>query len=220
MCRSCPRSCLRRHGVMVSIVGAGNLMVQVGIFSVKSLKCTLQTARFSNLGNDFIWNNWNPIKVNFLAWRVSIDRLPTLAALAHRNVISGQITCKLCDLHEEDVEHLFVSCEMAQQVWNFVSQWCKISSIYAFRVKDLLGWHKHVRGTEKWRKLVYAIVQVSIWVIWRCRNDLVFNGKQVNLDHMTSEIKHLSFVWVGNRSSLKEISWEEWCNFNVSRKCL
>ncbi|KAM0067137.1 hypothetical protein Hdeb2414_s0002g00057361 [Helianthus debilis subsp. tardiflorus] len=51
----------------------------------------------------------------------------------------------MCDQHD-NVDHLFVSCEKAQHVWNFVSQWCSISSIYAFRVKDLLGWHKNVRG--------------------------------------------------------------------------
>ncbi|KAJ0521343.1 hypothetical protein HanRHA438_Chr10g0447851 [Helianthus annuus] len=126
----------------------------------------------------------------------------------------------MCDLHEEDGDHLFVSCEKAQHVWSFVSQWCRISSIYAFRSKDLLDWHKNVRGTEKWRKLVYAIIQVSMWVIWRSRNDLIFRGKQVYLERMTTEIKHLSFLWVGNRSSIKDLTWEEWCNFDIARRCL
>ncbi|KAJ0528288.1 hypothetical protein HanHA300_Chr09g0343451 [Helianthus annuus] len=36
-----------------------------GMFSVKSLKVTLQNAKFSNLGNNFVWNNWIPIKIIF-----------------------------------------------------------------------------------------------------------------------------------------------------------
>ncbi|MFS7979891.1 putative reverse transcriptase zinc-binding domain-containing protein [Helianthus anomalus] len=79
-----------------------------GKFSVKSLKNLLQHARFTNLGNDFVWNNWNPSKVNFLSWRISLDRLPTLVALAQRNVINGQTGCKICGLYDEDADHLFV----------------------------------------------------------------------------------------------------------------
>ncbi|KAJ0578900.1 putative reverse transcriptase zinc-binding domain-containing protein [Helianthus annuus] len=190
-----------------------------GMFSVKSFKDILQSARFSNLGNNFVWNNWCPLKINFVAWRLSLDRLPTLVALAHRNVHFGQIGCRICDQHEEDADHLFVSCEVAQFIWNFLSQWCKISNIYAFCAKDLLEWHKNVQGNAKWRKLTYALMQVSIWVIWRSRNELVFNDKQIIREHVVNEIKHLSYLWVGSRSTLKEISWEEWCKFDVSRKC-
>ncbi|XP_022019208.1 uncharacterized protein LOC110919242 [Helianthus annuus] len=165
-----------------------------GIFSVKSLKNSLQTARFTDLGNDFAWNNWNPTKVNFLAWRISLNQVPTLAALACRNVFTGQIRYRLWGQHDEDVDHLFVSCEVAQFVWNFVSHWCKMSSIFAFRVKDLLDWHKHVQGCRKWRKLAYAVMQVALWVVWRSRNDLVFNDKQINLDQMTNEIKQIGVL--------------------------
>ncbi|KAJ0435664.1 putative RNA-directed DNA polymerase [Helianthus annuus] len=189
-------------------------------FTVKSLKYYLQNAKFRDLGNKFVWNSWNPSKVNFLSWRISLDRLPTLVALAHRNVINGQLGCKICGQDAEDLDHLFVCCEAAQYVWDYISHWCKVSSIYAFSVKDLLEWHKNVRGNAKWRKLIYAIMQVAFWVIWRNRNDLVFKNKPVNWDRMTTEIKQLSFLWIGSRSTPKEISWEEWCTFDVSRKCM
>ncbi|XP_021975366.1 uncharacterized protein LOC110870498 [Helianthus annuus] len=191
-----------------------------GNFSVKSLKRCLQSARFSDLGNDFVWNNWIPTKVNFLAWRLSLDRVPTLAALAYRNVVMGETRCRICVLLDEEADHLFVGCELAQHVWNFVSQWCKISSIFAFRVKDILDWHKQVRGCRKWRKLVYAIMQVALWVVWQSRNDLVFNDKEVSIDRITNEIKQLGFLWIGSRLSLKEITWEEWCNLENSGKWL
>ncbi|KAJ0910410.1 putative reverse transcriptase zinc-binding domain-containing protein [Helianthus annuus] len=191
-----------------------------GMFSVKSIKDALQHARFSDLGNNFEWNNWVPIKINFLAWRVSLDRVPTLAALAHRNVHVGHMGCRLCEQFVEDSDHLFVSCEVAQFIWDSISNWCRISSIYAFTVKDILDWHNNVQGNDVWRKLIYAIMQVAIWVIWRSRNEATFNGKQINREQMVNEVKHLSFLWVGSRSRLKEVSWEEWCNFDMSSKCL
>ncbi|KAJ0442970.1 putative RNA-directed DNA polymerase [Helianthus annuus] len=189
-------------------------------FSVRSLKNHLQMARFSDLGNNFDWNNWIPSKVNFLAWRISLERLPTRVALARMNVGDGQVICKICEQHPEDIDHLFVSCDLAQQVWNYISAWCKISSIYAFRAKDLLDWHKHVSGNSKWRKLIYAIMQVSLWVLWRGRNHLTFNNKEIILARMMEEIKRLSFLWIGNRSSIKGITWEEWNRFEVASKCM
>ncbi|XP_022041199.1 uncharacterized protein LOC110943773 [Helianthus annuus] len=191
-----------------------------GTFSVKSIKDALQHARFLDLGNNFEWNNWVPIKINFLAWRVSLDRAPTLVALAHRNVHVGQLGCRLCEQYDEDSDHLFVGCEVAQFIWDSISIWCRISNIYAFTVKDLLGWYKNVQENNAWRKLIYAIMQVAVWVIWRSRNEVTFNGKQVNREQMVNEIKHLSYLWVGCRSRLKEVSWEEWCNFDMSSKCL
>ncbi|XP_022031774.1 uncharacterized protein LOC110932826 [Helianthus annuus] len=184
-----------------------------GMFSVKSLKNSIQAARFTDLGNEFEWNNWIPIKVNFLAWRLSLDRVPTLVALARRNVIVGEIRCKICGLYDEDVDHLFVGCELAQKVWDLVSKWCKISGIYGFGIKDILGWHKQVRGCKKWRKLIYGIMQIALWVVWRSRNDLVFDGKEVKVDQIMNEIKQLGFLWIGSRSRFKEISWVDWCNF-------
>ncbi|KAJ0546635.1 putative RNA-directed DNA polymerase [Helianthus annuus] len=190
-----------------------------GRFSVKSLKSWLQCARFSDIGNEFVWNNWLPLKVNFLAWRLSLERLPTLAALARRSAWSGQTECRVCNQLEENVDHLFIGCELAQTIWNFVSTWCKVSNIYAFRVKDLLNWHKNVKGNRRWRKLIYAVMQVALWVIWQNRNKLIFQGKEIRVDRLKEEIKQLGFLWIGSRSNLKDITWEEWCKFDVSSKC-
>ncbi|MFS7949948.1 putative reverse transcriptase zinc-binding domain-containing protein [Helianthus anomalus] len=132
------------------------------VFSVKSLKRTLQLNRFANLGNDFVWNNWIPIKVNFLAWRLSLDKVPTLVALTRRNVNMGQIRCSLCGVYDEDADHLFVGY--------------------------ILDWHKYVKGCGKWRKLVYATMQVALWVVWRSRNDVIFNSKEVSIDRILNEI--------------------------------
>ncbi|MFS7928715.1 putative reverse transcriptase zinc-binding domain-containing protein [Helianthus anomalus] len=138
--------------------------------------------------------------LRILAWRISPERLPTLVVLARRNIWTGQVLCRICGQHEEDEDHLFVSCEVAQHMWNFLKTY----------------W---IGGSRKWRKLIYAVMQVTLWVLWRSRNDLVFNDKQIILDRMMNEVKQMGFLWIGSRSTLKEITWEEWCNFDVSSKC-
>ncbi|KAF5810352.1 hypothetical protein HanXRQr2_Chr04g0168381 [Helianthus annuus] len=37
---------------------------------------------------------------------------------------------------------------------------------------------RHARGSHRWKKLGYRIVQTTIWCIWRGRNEVVFNRKQ------------------------------------------
>ncbi|MFS7947710.1 hypothetical protein Hanom_Chr06g00551421 [Helianthus anomalus] len=133
-----------------------------------------------------------------------MGRVPTLVALARRNVFTGSSRCRICDQAEEDVDHLFISYEVAQTLCDFISLWSRISDIYAFSVKDLFGWHKRVCGTMKWRKLVYSVMQVAAWVLWKWRNDLVFKQKVVCIARMKEEIKQFEFLWIKSRSSLKD----------------
>ncbi|MFS7976651.1 hypothetical protein Hanom_Chr10g00894881 [Helianthus anomalus] len=37
--------------------------------------------------------------------------------------------------------------------------------------------HLLSRGSKRRKQLFYSMIQVAIWVIWRCRNNLVFNQK-------------------------------------------
>ncbi|KAJ0878916.1 putative reverse transcriptase zinc-binding domain-containing protein [Helianthus annuus] len=86
----------------------------LGIFSVKSLKKLIQQLSFTDLGLEFEWNKWCPIKVNFLVWRLIQDRIPTVIALQRRNVHLPSTQCKLCHEEEETTLHLFGSCLIAQ----------------------------------------------------------------------------------------------------------
>ncbi|XP_022024131.1 uncharacterized protein LOC110924432 [Helianthus annuus] len=125
----------------------------------------------------FEWNNWSPKKVNFLIWRLVQDKLPTYTALARRNVVVQDTRCKMCGDEVETAIHLFASCSVAEQIWEFVSRWCRIHHVFALELKDLASIHKRNRGSQRWKKVVNLVTQAAIWVIWRSRNDAVFEGK-------------------------------------------
>ncbi|KAM0003966.1 putative reverse transcriptase zinc-binding domain-containing protein [Helianthus debilis subsp. tardiflorus] len=186
-----------------------------GIFSVRSLKERMQKATYSDLGLNFKWNSWVPIKVNFLTWRLILNSVPTLAALAHRNVNHGSTTCKLCGREEETTDHLFISCNFAQSVWDFVSVWCKIRSLYILELKDLVNIHNQVCGSAKWRKALFTAIQATLWCLWKTRNDAIFNQKAPNLSRLKEEIKTMGFLWFRNRASGCGCTWREWCNFDL-----
>ncbi|XP_076931459.1 uncharacterized protein LOC143596613 [Bidens hawaiensis] len=83
-------------------------------FSFKSLKNSLAAAGGSALDYSFAWNNWVPRKVNVVAWRAELERLPTFVSLAARNLAVTSNFCPFCGEVEETAEHLFVSCRLAQ----------------------------------------------------------------------------------------------------------
>ncbi|KAJ0561825.1 putative RNA-directed DNA polymerase [Helianthus annuus] len=120
---------------------------QSGTYSVRSLRLKMQLANYPDREGGFIWDSWAPIKVKFLSWCVFLNRIPTMVELQKRNINTGSLLCRICGNHDETTDHLFVSCDLAQGVWDYVSRWCRIPSVYAFEFKDLVKLHHHMRGS-------------------------------------------------------------------------
>ncbi|XP_076894468.1 uncharacterized protein LOC143546762 [Bidens hawaiensis] len=186
-----------------------------GIFSVKSIKVKVEEIRYPSPLNTFTWNNWVPKKVCILAWRASLERLPTLVALAKRNICYGSVLCPICGEVKETLEHMFNSCRFAQDVRQVISMWYGAHSVFAFCIQDLLDLFKYSGFTSSKKKAFHAVCLITMWSIWKLRNDVVFNGKPSQLARVVGEIKSLSFLWIKNRSKKLNISWEDWTRFHL-----
>ncbi|XP_022021317.1 uncharacterized protein LOC110921327 [Helianthus annuus] len=160
-------------------------------------------------------NKWCPIKVNFLTWRLFLNRLPTKEALLRRNF---HITSSECVFLEETVEsgdHLFAACSFTQEIWEELLRWCRIATPFFFCVRGVLDLHTHCRGSRRWQKIVDSVVQMVIWCIWRMRNDAVFNNKRAAVKNVVEKIKVLSFLWLKHRAKALTLTWEDWCRFDL-----
>ncbi|GJZ96376.1 RNA-directed DNA polymerase, eukaryota [Tanacetum coccineum] len=62
------------------------------------------------------WVKYIPIKVNIFAWRARQDCLPTRVNLVRRGINIESSTCPICLTCEEDVNHIFFRCDLAQLV--------------------------------------------------------------------------------------------------------
>ncbi|MFS7941210.1 hypothetical protein Hanom_Chr05g00473521 [Helianthus anomalus] len=60
------------------------------------------------------------------------------------------------------------------------------------------------------------MIQVMVWCIWRCRNNMIFKQKQANLERMKQEIRHYGYIWIRNRFKAQNLSWEQWCSMDIS----
>nr|XP_043624287.1 uncharacterized protein LOC122595877 [Erigeron canadensis] len=148
-------------------------------------------------------------------WRVELDRLPTCMALKIRNCNFGSLMCGLCNNEEETVEHLFCSCTMAMDVWYHVGVWCKSPSVFLFDIKDIFELHKMTGFCKERRSTFKGIVSITWWILWKTRNDTVFNKEKPNIEKIVQNIKDLSFLWYRVKKKKDVITWDKWCCFDI-----
>ncbi|MFS8007526.1 putative RNA-directed DNA polymerase [Helianthus anomalus] len=184
-----------------------------GEFSVFSAKSLMDSISGSREGFVMEWCKWVPLKCNVFAWRAEMERLPTRLELAKRNIPINGTSCPLCDDGEESASHLFTACRFATEVWAKVCSWAKTPFLVAFSLRDVLNAHVHCGLKGKQQFMFQGIVVVTCWIIWRARNDRVFNGKIPKADDVFRSIKSAGYLWFKNRCKYIDTNWDKWCNF-------
>ncbi|GJT14325.1 retrovirus-related pol polyprotein from transposon TNT 1-94 [Tanacetum coccineum] len=56
------------------------------------------------------------IKVNVLAWKISLDGLPTRLNLSRRGLDIQSIMCSICGIDVESTSHIFFACPMSREI--------------------------------------------------------------------------------------------------------
>ncbi|GKB62944.1 RNA-directed DNA polymerase, eukaryota, reverse transcriptase zinc-binding domain protein [Tanacetum coccineum] len=85
-------------------------------FSVASVRKYIDDRSLPELHNQTRWVNAMPIKVNVLAWKVSLDNLPTRLNLSIRGMEINSILCPICSAQVESTDHLMFSCSFASEL--------------------------------------------------------------------------------------------------------
>lgn len=116
------------------------------------------------------------IKVNVLLWHVLLDILPTRNNLDAKNIDFPSIICVACMSASEEVNHVFVSSDVANQIWIKVIKWLDLPFPLSSNILELLHWADSIRVNVEKRKVSEVIVLTTIWFIWRYRNNVIFNS--------------------------------------------
>ncbi|GAU39667.1 hypothetical protein TSUD_60340 [Trifolium subterraneum] len=108
---------------------------------------------------------------NFL-WRVVKHILPTRCRLEQKGVALDPI-CPLCYDGEETQEHLFMHCQVIRRFW-FLSP----LGLHVPADVNLFKWMEHWLSNSNF--MATQLFSLSLWTIWKMRNDSVFNKKYPN----------------------------------------
>ncbi|XP_057444546.1 uncharacterized protein LOC130736773 [Lotus japonicus] len=104
-----------------------------GCYTVRSAYGTQLSRRETADGQFYkaIWSSPVPSKVAGLAWKVALQRLPTIDNLAKRGVtvnLNGQGSCAFCRRHDEDNSHVIFTCSFSYGIWMACYNWLKVQT--------------------------------------------------------------------------------------------
>lgn len=122
-----------------------------------------------------LWSVQTPPKMKSVPWRMAQDCLPTGTQLKHRNITAPD-TCYFCH-KEETVEHVFLMCQYASEVWREIKRSfgfkCKIQ--YPVSMKQWLFDFLSTATEDE-----ATIFTITVWHVWEARNSVRNGEKQVH----------------------------------------
>jgi ribonuclease HI len=130
-----------------------------------------------------LWKISAPGKMKIVLWRMVHDCLPTGHQLVHRHIPADD-QCVFCG-QVERVEHLFLFCPLAREIWKEIKQHYPLQ----LRRKELVNAKQWVFDFLKRESKTNAtVLAVVVWHIWNARNDLRNNSDQTRIAVVVSKI--------------------------------
>lgn len=165
-----------------------------GIFSAKSAYKAFFEGREEMAGVDLIWNLDAPAKCKFFIWLTCRNRCWTADRLERRGMDHPD-NCPLCDQEPETISHLLLRCVVARQIWwKILCKWGAIQWLPDEHSTIAEWWEDiHLRG--KARRSLATSVTLVLWVIWKHRNNIVFEGDSPNYTRVLSNVSAEGRVW-------------------------
>lgn len=167
-----------------------------------------------------IWKVAAPSKVRAFVWKSLLDRIPTRINLEKRNCLPPGVgsNCVRCVAVAESSSHLFLHCDLAWNIWLSLMSWLDLH----FVMPPNLFIHRECWSGGSLKKKVCnglrMIWEAVIWVIWKARNECIFNNVIAGWVELVGEVKVLSWRWLLGRSNCAPCLFYEW--IWCPRECL
>ncbi|XP_035832890.1 uncharacterized protein LOC118481759 [Helianthus annuus] len=144
-----------------------------------------------------------------------MDRIPTLGTLRKRNIMVGDGGCYLCGEADENTDHIFTACRISNGVWAGVASWCRLPSFFLFSIDDIQGYVTQMNNSKTKKEIVYGVLILTAWRIWKARNEKAFASIDANVVHIMSDVKALGYLWYRSRFKDCTLDWKGLCNFLI-----
>ncbi|GJV39867.1 RNA-directed DNA polymerase, eukaryota, partial [Tanacetum coccineum] len=185
------------------------LLGSSGEFSVHSARTFIDDILLPFVGDVTRWVKVVPIKVNILAWKVCLDKLPTRLNLSLRGIDIPSIICPNCGLAGESCSHLFYSCNLARTLWRKIARWWEIDITDFSCYEEWIAWFKTTRFSKAQKEMLEGVFYVMWWMIWKFRNQVLFGSSHPRMELLFDDIVSYSFTWCSNRCK-NNIDWISW----------
>lgn len=176
-----------------------------GKYSTKSAYSIQFAGKTKCLTASQTWKTKAPPKCKFFAWLMLKDRIWTAARLQRRGW-PNEYFCQLCIRNLETTTHLFCECFLTREIWEQVAIWIQAPSLlpgnWSFD-STMEDWFTDLvaSANESRRPGLQSIVLLTIWEVWRERNNRVFRREARSVSHIVAAIQDEARTWTmaGNR---------------------
>ncbi|GJZ80078.1 RNA-directed DNA polymerase, eukaryota, reverse transcriptase zinc-binding domain protein [Tanacetum coccineum] len=152
-----------------------------GVFLVRDLAKLIEekVLRVESGGEETIWNNLVPKKVNIFVWRALRGRLPVRVELDRREIDLDSVLCPCCNNIVETCSHSLVTCDLATSVWDKVFKWWKVGDVNVFTTGEIFASSGGVHVPNSLTRIWKAVMWTSGYFIWKERNARVFERSSI-----------------------------------------
>lgn len=161
---------------------------------------------------ELIWHKQVPLKVSILAWRLLRDRLPTKSNLVARGIISVENRFCVSGCGQvEDVNHLFLSCPIFGALWPLVRAWLGVEGVDSHAISDhFVQFIEYAGGLKLRRSLFHLIWLQCVSVLWKERNDRLFQNRQSSIPLLLDKVKSNTLWWLKARNIVFIFDTHSW----------
>lgn len=137
-----------------------------------------------------------PIKLNILAWKIALRRIPSKINLSKRGICCINDLCAVCGDNPEDEDHIFRQCTTASQLLRLICGWWNINLDQIPSLNGLLSWAESLGFNGAKRELFMAVIYTFFWCIWRARNESAHGkGSAIHASKIFDQIQNRSFFF-------------------------
>ncbi|XP_071739035.1 uncharacterized protein [Rutidosis leptorrhynchoides] len=155
-------------------------------------------------------NNLVLKKVGIFIWRTQIGRLPVKIELDKRGIDLHSVRCDLCDEDLESVMHCLIDCSFAKDIWSRVFSWWDFGAFSSANVTDMIRDKGPISMSSFGCKVWQDTKWITLYLIWKNRNNVVFQGKSGTAPVALNEIQNLTFEWITSRAKDRCFDWLTW----------
>ncbi|XP_058766261.1 uncharacterized protein LOC131639833 [Vicia villosa] len=145
-----------------------------------------------------LWKTKVPSSILFFGWRIIWNRLLTKTNLFKRRVLLdiNMLFCPLCRGVDEDLDHIFLLCPVSRIWWLKLYQWLRIiDGDEKISLIDQFCWMEDICKNNFSFDLGWFFCLTLCWIIWKCRNDVIFNNLVVSHFDGFNLFKSLAWDW-------------------------
>ncbi|KAL3514106.1 hypothetical protein ACH5RR_026823 [Cinchona calisaya] len=134
-----------------------------------------------------VWYKRHVPRATFVMWLLCKRRLMTKDRMKAWG-IQVNTMCVLCRQQEESMEHHFLECSITSRIWQKIQKLCLVYR-WSYPYSAELSWiFRHVHRTKFAVELCYLALSISMYCGRRRRNEVIFQGKNINVVEIVQQI--------------------------------